>query len=123
MSQNRPYPQVEKSVMLERIRRLHHIPSIACRRSPVRRGEAKVATAMERLKEVGGEAAVEVMTEIQKSAESKIDSQIAAFKDKWDRLFNQRMVYAIVAIAAIVALGIVTSLFTATKDVNQAVIT
>jgi hypothetical protein len=82
-----------------------------------------VATAMERLKEAGSEAAFEVMAEIQKSAESKIDNQIATFKEKWDKLFNQRMAYAIVAIVGVVALAVVTSLYTATKDVNQAVIT
>jgi len=82
-----------------------------------------MATAMERLKEVGGEAAVEVMEEIKKSSERKIDSQIGEFKDKWDKLFNQRMIYALGAIIAVAALTIVTALYTATKEVNQSVIT
>ncbi len=81
-----------------------------------------MATAMQRLREVGGEAAVEVMADIKNSSEQKINDQISALKDKWDRLFNQRIVYAIGGIIAVVALAVVTSIYTATKDVNQAVI-
>jgi len=82
-----------------------------------------MTTAMERLKEVAGEAGVEVFADIKKSTEEKIDTQVGNLKDKWDKLINQRLVYALLAIIGLAALATVTSLYTATKEVNQSVIT
>jgi DNA repair exonuclease SbcCD ATPase subunit len=84
--------------------------------------ECRMATAMEQLKEVGGQAAVEIMTEIKESSEKKIDAQVRSLGEKWDKLFNQRIVYALGVVIAVAVFSAVTSIYTATKEVNQSVI-